>query len=121
MLVLSSARSPSALILAAILEGTGGGILFPMLVALISDRSGPQERGRAYSICIGGFDVGTALAGPILGVLGISYETMFSLSSGLAVIALFLFFTLSNPTIRHSFLFAFGLETDRYALRGQVQ
>ncbi|MCA2552666.1 MAG: MFS transporter [Microcystis sp. M04BS1] len=121
MLVLSSARSPSDLILAAILEGTGGGILFPMLLALISDRSGPQERGRAYSICIGGFDVGTALAGPILGVLVISYETMFTLSSGLAVIALFLFFTLSNPTIRHSFLFAFGLEKDLYALRGQVQ
>jgi MFS family permease len=118
MLTLINARSATALSIAAILEGTGGGILFPMLLALISDRSYANERGRVYAICIGGFDVGTAMAGPILGILAISYHAMFTLSLGLAGLAILVFFTLSNKTIPHSLRFAWGLEKDRFALDG---
>ncbi|MEG3437088.1 MFS transporter [Pannus brasiliensis CCIBt3594] len=116
MFLLIRASSPLEITVAAIAEGAGGGILFPMLLALISDRSRSGERGRAYAICIGGFDVGTALAGPLLGVFEIGYRTMFTVSLGLAGVALFVFFTLSNKSIARSFRFAWGLDKDRYAI-----
>ncbi|MBR8831350.1 MAG: Staphylopine export protein [Chroococcopsis gigantea SAG 12.99] len=116
MMLLSHATSSAELIIAAIFEGTGGGILFPMLIALISDRSYPNERGRVYAICIGGFDLGGAIAGPILGIIDISYKQMFLVSGYLAIVSLVLFFTLSNKSPLRSLRFAFGLEKDHYAL-----
>jgi MFS family permease len=116
MLLLIYARSTPELIFAAICEGAGGGIIFPMLLALISDRSYSNERGRVYAICIGGFDVGTALAGPLLGILDIGYRDMFAFSLGLAVLALLILFTLSNRSPLYSFRFAWGLERDRFAV-----
>lgn len=118
MLLLSVVATPSWFILAAILEGMGGGLLIPMTIALLSDRSYSNERGKVYAICIGGFDVGIALAGPILGALAasIGYRGMFSISGGLALIALGLFMTLSNKNLAHSLGFAFGQEEDLYAI-----
>jgi MFS family permease len=116
MFLLVNGRSAPELILAAICEGAGGGIVFPMLLALISDRSYSNERGRVYAICIGGFDVGTALAGPLLGIFNISYRAMFGISFGLAVLATALLFTRSNRSIVRSFQFAWGLDKDRHAL-----
>ncbi len=116
MMLLSHAASSFELILAAIFEGTGGGILFPMLIALISDRSYSNERGRVYAICIGGFDVGGALAGPILGIFDISFKTMFLVSGYLAIVSLVLFVTFSNKSPLRSLRFAVGLEKDHYAL-----
>jgi MFS family permease len=116
MMMLSQAASNFELITAAIFEGTGGGILFPMLIALISDRSYSNERGRVYAICIGGFDVGGALAGPILGIFDISFKTMFLVSGYLAIVSLVLFVTFSNKSPLRSLRFAIGLEKDHYAL-----
>ncbi len=118
MLLLSHAHSTQAFILAAILEGTGGGILIPMMIALISDRSRAHERGRVYSICIGGFDLGIAIAGPILGAVSMhwGYRTMFEVSSFLALFALGLFLLRSNKTVAHSLRFALGQDRDLYRL-----
>ncbi len=118
MLLLTLAQTPSGFIIAAALEGAGGGVLIPMTIALLSDRSHNNERGKVYAICIGGFDVGIAIAGPILGALASSrgYRDMFSLTSSLAFISLLLFITLSNKTLTNSLRFALGQGKDLYAL-----
>lgn len=118
MLLLSSATTPSLFILAAILEGAGGGVLIPMTIALLSDRSYDGERGKVYAVCIGGFDVGIALAGPILGSLAaiIGYRGLFSVGISLASISLALFVTLCNKNLSDSLRFAFGKGKDLYAL-----
>ncbi|MEA5510571.1 MFS transporter [Crocosphaera sp. UHCC 0190] len=120
MLFLTQAKGPEGLLLAAIFEGMGGGILIPMIIALISDRSFSQERGRVYSVCLSGFDVGIAIAGPVIGSLGsfLSYPTIFTLSSSLAVIAIILFMSQSNKSWKTSLSFALGKERDLYAVDG---
>lgn len=118
MVLLAKADSGSMLLLAGIAEGTGAGILIPTVLALISDRSYNNERGKVYALCLGGFDVGIALAGPILGFLEsyLSYRGVFGIASILAVIALVIFLTRSNKNLNHSLGFALGREKDLYAL-----
>jgi MFS family permease len=119
MLLLSLTRSPRDFLLAAVLEGMGSGVLIPMMIALLSDRCQPQERGRVYAVCLAGFDVGLALAGPLLGILEATagYRGMFILSSGLAWLALLLFLSRSNRGFVPSLRFALGRETDLYAIK----
>ncbi|MGK7874938.1 MAG: MFS transporter [Xenococcaceae cyanobacterium] len=118
MLLLVFAQTPTAFIAAAVAEGAGGGILIPMMLALISDRSYAAERGQVYALCISGFDVGIALAGPVLGSLAVifGYRGMFSLTACLALLALLVFLTQSNKNLTHSLRFAIGQEKDVYAL-----
>lgn len=122
MLLLSLTGSPQDFLLAAILEGMGSGVLIPLIIALISDRCQPQERGRVYSVCLGGFDVGLAIAGPLLGILEATagYRGMFLLSSGLAWLGLLLFLSQSNRSFAHSLRFALGRGRDLYALAAPV-
>lgn len=118
MALLTVAQTPNIFILAAILEGAGGGILIPILFTLISERCHPDERGRVFAVCGGGFDVGIAIAGPVLGSLQkiLGYRGLFSLAANLALLALFLFMTKSNKTFSHSLRFAVGRGKDLYAL-----
>ena len=122
MLLLSRAQNSLYFLLAGLLEGMGGGTLIPMMMALISDRSYPQERGRVFSLCIGGFDVGIAIAGPVLGAFAqqIGYQGIFSLSTGLAVLALIVFITFNSKDLPHSLRFATGRERDIYALDNRI-
>jgi MFS family permease len=84
----------------------------------MSDRSHARERGKVYALCIGGFDLGIAIAGPILGSLAfvLSYSVMFFLAGGLASLGLFIFLTKSSKNLGHSLRFAFGKEKDIYAV-----
>ncbi len=118
MIVLGFADSPNSVLVAAAIEGAGAGTLIPMMVALMADRSLAKERGQVFSLCIGGFDIGIALAGPILGAFAdlLGYRTLFAIAAGLAVAALIVFLTLSSKDLRHSFKFAIGRERDLYAL-----
>ncbi|MBR8828900.1 MAG: MFS transporter [Gomphosphaeria aponina SAG 52.96 = DSM 107014] len=118
MILLAYAHTPRDFLLAALIEGTGGGILIPMILVLMSDRSYANERGKVSSICIGGFDLGIALAGPILGFLAemFSYRGIFSLTAGFATLALLIFLTQSGKNLPHSLRFALGQEKDAYAL-----
>lgn len=119
MLLLTIAETPVGFLIAAVLEGAGGGVLIPMTIALLSDRSYDNERGKVYSVCLGGFDVGIAIAGPILGAIAQSrgYREMFFLSASLALLSLLLFITQSNKSLPNSFRFAFGKGKDLYALK----
>lgn len=118
MIVLGFAHSPHSVLAAAAIEGAGAGTLIPMMVALMADRSLAKERGQVFSLCVGGFDLGIALAGPILGSFAdlLGYRTLFAIAAGLAVAAFIVFLTLSSKDLRHSVKFALGRERDLYAL-----
>ncbi|MEN9219136.1 MAG: MFS transporter, partial [Gloeomargarita sp. DG_2_bins_126] len=87
MVTLWWAQGVPWLLLAGGLEGMGAGLLIPGMAALIADRSHAQERGRSFGLCLGGFDLGIALAGPLLGnvAMGLGLRQVFG---GLAVVAL---------------------------------
>ncbi|MEO0836757.1 MAG: MFS transporter, partial [Cyanobacteria bacterium J06642_3] len=118
MWLLAIANSSTMLLLAAIAEGAGAGILIPTMLALISDRSYVDERGRVYALCLGGFDVGIALAGPILGFLTsyVSYRGVFTINAVLAIMALVVFGLKGNRSFSDSWRFAIGKQKDLYGL-----
>ena len=118
MFLLAIANSPAMLLLAAVAEGAGAGILIPTMLALISDRSYANERGRVYALCLGGFDVGIAIAGPILGFLTsyVSYRGVFTINAALAIIALVVFMLKGNKGLTSSWRFAIGKQKDLYNL-----
>lgn len=117
MVLLNQATTPQMFILAAIAEGSGAGILIPLVLALISDRSYANERGKVFALCMGGFDVGIAMGGLILGslatILG-GYRGIFALAAVLATIALIIFVTQIGKNLRHSLFFALGQAKDTY-------
>jgi MFS family permease len=118
MFLLWQASSKASFLLAALIEGVGGGMMIPSIVTMMADRSQPQERGRVFALCVGGFDVGIAIAGPILGSVAekMGYRSMFGFASFLTFIAIFIFMTQSSKNIRNSFNFALGKGKDVYAI-----
>ncbi|QDZ40543.1 MFS transporter [Euhalothece natronophila Z-M001] len=118
MSLLATANAPIEFVMAAIAQGAGGGTLIPMMIALMSDRSTTEERGRIYALSIGGFDLGIALAGPGLGALAdiLGYRGLFILGVTLAALALMIFLTRSSKNISHSLRFALGREKDAYRI-----
>ncbi|AFZ03450.1 MFS transporter [Calothrix sp. PCC 6303] len=118
MFLLWQADSKASFLLAALIEGVGGGLMIPSIVTMMADRSQPQERGRVFALCVGGFDVGIAIAGPILGSVAekLGYRDMFGFASFLTFVAIFIFMTQSSKSIRTSFNFALGRGKDVYAI-----
>jgi len=116
--LLSRVDSVPGFLVAGLLEGLGAGLLIPSIVALVSDRVAPHERGRSFSLVLLGFDLGIAIAGPVLGALSdrLGYRVLFEIASGLAVAALVIFLTLSSKTVGRSLRFALGRSADAYAL-----
>lgn len=120
--LLATAQTPTSILLAAVAQGIGGGTIIPMTVALMADRSTDRERARVYSLCLTGFDVGIAIAGPLFGSLSevLGYRGLFTVGIGLATLALTIFFTRSSKDIPHSLRFALGRAGDAYAI-GQTK
>jgi MFS family permease len=118
MFLLWQANSRGSFLFAALIEGIAGGMMIPSIVTMMADRSQPQERGRVFALCIGGFDVGIAIAGPVLGSVAerMGYRSMFGFASFLTFVAIFIFMTQSSQNIRHSFNFALGRGKDVYAV-----
>lgn len=118
MLLLWNANSRESFLLAAAIEGAGGGTVIPMMAALIADRSEPQERGQMFSLCITGFDVGIAIAGPVLGSVAeqVGYRYMFGFAACLTFLAIIIFLTQSSKNLRKSLRFALGRGEDAYSL-----
>lgn len=119
MLFLWIATSANIFLLAGILEGMGAGILLPTIAAMLVDRAMPQERGRIFGVCMVGFDVGIAIAGPFLGLVAeqVGYRNMFGFAAGLTCLALFIFLTASSKDLPHSVRFALGRGQDLYAIK----
>jgi MFS family permease len=118
MVLLWQARSVPWFLAAGFAEGLGGGVVMPVMVALVADRCAPHERGRVFSLCIGGFDLGIALAGPLLGSVAhdYGYATLFGLASMIMLTSIAMFTTLSSKDLIHSLRFALGPGRDLYAL-----
>lgn len=122
MLMLWQAHDAMTFLLAGAVEGAGSGTLIPMMAALMADRSQPHERGRTFGVCMVGFDVGIAIAGPLLGSFAtqIGYRGMFGLCAGLGVAAVLVFLTQSSKNLAASWRFALGQGRDVYAVEQQI-
>ncbi|MBE9036479.1 MFS transporter [aff. Roholtiella sp. LEGE 12411] len=118
-LLLWQANSAITFLLAAIIEGCGGGTMFSMITTMMADRSLPQERGRIFAICIAGFDLGIAIAAPLLGSIAeqVGYGNMFGYCAILTFLALLIFLTQSSKDLPNSLRFALGRVPDAYALK----
>jgi MFS family permease len=118
MVMLWQADSVPMVLAAGFVEGCGGGLVLPMMIVLLTDRCDPQERPRAFSLCIGGFDLGMFLAGPCVGVLApwIGYRGLFAVAAIVAIVATLIFATQSNSSLPYSLRFALGRGRDRLAL-----
>ncbi|MGD1857132.1 MAG: MFS transporter [Leptolyngbyaceae cyanobacterium] len=118
MLALWQAQSEAAVLLAASLQGMGGGMLIPMVAALMADRSTPTERGLMFGLCLTGFDVGIALAGPIMGQIAdlTSYRDIFGVAGLMTLLGLAIFITTSSKDMNHSVQFALRGGKDVYAV-----
>ena len=118
MIVLWQANTATLFLLAGSLEGIGGGTFLPIMIALVADRSQPDERGRIFGLFVGGFDLGIALAGPILGSVSnsVGYRNLYAVAAIVAFAALIVFMTLSSKSVGHSFRFAMGYGKDIYAI-----
>jgi len=103
---------------AALLEGAGFGVMMPMISALMADRSQPQERGRVLGVCMGGLDLGIAIAGPLLGLIAEhgGYGPAFGLAAVLMAIALVVFMTQIGKDVPRSLQFALGRGRDSYRI-----
>ncbi len=118
MVLLAQAQTSLDILWAAILEGLAGGVVIPMVAALMADRSTTDERGRVLSLSLGGFDLGMALAGPLLGGLidPLGYRLIFRMAAVFSLLGLTFFLTASSKSLPDSLRFALGMGRDRYAL-----
>ena len=118
MVLLWTANSSVDFLLAATMDGIGGGTIIPMIAAMVTDRSYPQERGQMFGLCMIGFDIGIALSGPIFGFVAqeIGYRNIFGFNFGMTLAAVIIFMTLSSQNVRTSLRFAFGRGVDIYSL-----
>jgi MFS family permease len=105
-------------IVSGLVEGIGGGMFLPVTIALITDRATPELRGRIFSLCISGFDVGIFLAGPCLGGVAdtIGYRGLFGVATGIVAIGIASFITHSSKDLQHSLQFSLFQGRDVYAL-----
>ena len=119
MLLLWVANSPSSFLTAAVIEGAGAGTLIPMIAAMMADRAMPTERGKIFGVCMVGFDVGIAIAGPVLGSVAqqVGYRHIFGFASVLTFLAIIIFLTQCSKDLPHSLRFALGKGRDVYATK----
>jgi MFS family permease len=119
MLLLWVANSPSSFLIAAVIEGAGAGTLIPMIAAMMADRAMPTERGKIFGVCMVGFDVGIAIAGPVLGSVAqqVGYRHIFGFASVLTFLAIVIFLTQCSKDLPHSLRFALGKGRDVYATK----
>ena len=85
--VLAFASGSGEIALAGIFCGIGHGFGFPIFYAFVVRRAGVKDRGTAVAIFTSLFDVGTLLAGPILGLIIVAsgYRTMFMSSAAILI------------------------------------
>jgi len=88
------------------------------MAALIADRSYAQERGRSFGLCLGGFDLGIALAGPVLGNLAaeLGLREVFGWLAGVALLALGVYLLWIGKNPRDSLAFALRNGPDAYRI-----
>ena len=88
----------------------------------MADRSTPSARGLMFGLCLTGFDVGIALAGPVMGQIAdmASYRDIFGVAGVMTIIGLIVFTTTSSKDINHSVKFALKGGKDVYAVSNSI-
>ncbi|MEO0648846.1 MAG: MFS transporter, partial [Cyanobacteria bacterium J06650_10] len=119
MLTLSLSTDAPTLLLAGAFQGAGSGTLIPIIAALMADRSKPNERGITFGLCLTGFDLGIALAGPVMGRIAdfSSYSLVFAIAGLMTFSGLLIFVTTSSKDLPHSVQFALNGGRDVYAVQ----
>lgn len=120
MLTLWLSNTPKTLLLAGIFQGMGSGTTIPIIAALMADRSLPNQRGLTFGLCMTGFDLGIALAGPLMGRIADytgSYAIVFAIASAMSFLGLIIFIITSSKDIPHSVRFALNGGRDVYAIK----
>ncbi|MBD2149381.1 MFS transporter [Pseudanabaena sp. FACHB-1277] len=123
LLIIYLASQDYHFVISGIMEGIGAGIVIPTVVALLADRTVPLERGYVFGLTWIGFDVGIAMAGPIMGKLTglVGVNNIFAITTGLCLVGLWIFATQSNKTVTNSLKFAIGSsKDDDYAIKPVV-
>jgi len=105
-------------LIAGIILGFGFGMIIPLMSATIADRCHSQERGRVFSLCLGGLDLGMAIAGPAFGLVATSrdYRSMFALATAISFVNLIIFTTTCSNNLSRSLRYAIGKGKDVYAI-----
>jgi MFS family permease len=118
LLLLWRATTVPSFLLSGLLEGMGGGLFLPIMIALVADRSEAFERGRIFALFVSGFDLGIALAGPIFGSVAgaFGYQGAYAVAFWLAIAAVVVFVLFCSKSVKQSIRFAFGKGKDPYAL-----
>ena len=118
MFILWQANSAPLFLLGAAFQGCGAGMLIPMMSALMADRAYAHERGQMFGLCMVGFDVGIAIAGPVMQQLAlrIGYGNLFGLVTGMILFGLCIFLTCSSKDLIYSLKFSLGRAKDIYAV-----
>lgn len=90
-----AAPNARILIIARVLQGFLGGLMFPQILSLIQVTFSPEHRGRAFGVFGAAIGVATAL-GPLLGglliflnVAGLGWRTVFLVNVPIGMLALF--------------------------------
>ncbi|MEB3231038.1 MAG: MFS transporter, partial [Leptolyngbyaceae bacterium] len=98
--------------------GSAAGTVIPMMAALMADRAQAHERGQLFGLCMVGFDVGIAIAGPTMQTLAlqVGYSNIFGLVTAVILVGLMIFLTCSSKDLAHSVRFALGKGQDIYAV-----
>lgn len=119
MFALWQSNSAPMFLLAGALQGCGSGTLIPIIAALMADRSHPGQRGLTFGLCLTGFDLGIALAGPVMGRIAdaTSYNLIFALAGTMTLFGLLIFITTSSKDLAHSVRFALRDGCDVYAVK----
>ncbi|MBE9061029.1 MFS transporter [cf. Phormidesmis sp. LEGE 11477] len=120
MFTLWLSDTPETLLLAGLFQGAGSGTTIPIIAALMADRSQPNQRGLTFGLCMTGFDLGIALAGPLMGSIADytgSYAIVFAIAGLMTSLGLIIFITTSSKDIAHSIRFALNGGRDVYAIK----
>lgn len=97
------ARGHGGIVLVAAVSGTGHGILFPSLSALVLDRSGRDRGGIAMAMFTGALDMGLVTGAAAFGFVAehLGYRAMFGSAAALTGAGSLLFFLL-DPSFRRA-------------------
>ena len=83
----------------AVICGAAWALLFPALALMAIDRTPPERRGAALAVYTGGFDVGFAVAGPLLGFAAhqAGYGAVYGVGAAFAIAGLALVLLSRRP------------------------
>ena len=117
---LSHAAGLVALMFAATIYGLGFGASQPTLAALVADNTTKSTRGKIFSFYYGGFDLGIAVSGVVLGAIAEIYgiRTMFLGCVGLSTLALLVFTTQMETGVNQSLKSSLSFKKEKKKVSG---